>query len=106
MLPAGRKSPGPVISVLKSVIDNAPPPIEVGGADKGPVDGGGGEDASLPVSLSPGPDDVSRQDLLPSPPKFVLAVDLNDVIREFGVVAIGGEDEFGDLSNIFFLEEG
>ena len=106
MPPAGRKSPGPVISVLKSVIDNAPPPIEVGGADKGPVDGGGGEDASLPVSLSPGPEDVSRQDLRPSPPKFVLVVDLNDVIREFGVVVIGGEDGFGDLSKMFFLDDG
>ena len=95
-----------MISVLKSVIDKAPPPIEVGGADKGPVDGGGGEDASLPVSLSTGPEDPSRQDLRPSPPILVLAVDLSDVIREFGVVVIGGDDEFGDRSKIFFLEEG
>ena len=86
------------------MIDKAPPPD--GGADKGPVEGGGGDDASLPVSLSPGPEDPSRQDLRPSPPIFVLAVDLSDVIREFGVVAIGGEDEFGDRSKIFFLEEG
>ena len=90
---------------MKSVIDRALPPIEVGGADKGPVDGGGGDDASLPVSLSCGPE-ASRQDLRPSPPILVLPVDLSDVIREFGVVAIGGDDEFGDLSNIFFLEEG
>ena len=102
--PAVKYSPGPVISVLKSVIDNAPP-IEVADADKGPVDGGGGEDASLPVSLSTGPEDVSRHDLRPTTPMFVVA-DLNDVINEFGVVDIGGEDEFGDRSNIFFLEEG
>ena len=105
--PAGRYSRGPVISVLKSVIDSGPP-IEVGGADKGPVDGGGGEDASLPVSLSTGPEDASRHDLRPSCPTpiFVFAVDLNEVIKEFGVVVIGGEDEFGDRSKIFFLDDG
>ena len=103
--PAVRYSPGPVISVLKSVIDSAPP-IEAADADKGPVDGGGGEDASLPVSLSTGPEDVSRQDLRPScPTPMFVVVDLNEVIKEFGVVDIGGEDEFGDRSNIFFREE-
>ena len=104
--PVGRYSPGPVISVLKSVIDRGPP-IEVGGADKGPVVGGGGEDASLPVSLSTGPDDVSKQVLRPScPTPIFAAVDLNDVISELGVVVIGGEDELGDRSKIFFLDEG
>ena len=101
--PVFRYSLGPVISVLKSVIDSGPP-IEVGGADKGPVDGGGGEDASLPVSLSTGPEDASRHDLRPTP-IFVFVVDLNDAIKEFGVAVMGGEDEFGERSNIFFLDE-
>ena len=101
--PVVRYSPGPVISVLKSVIDRGPP-IEVGGADKGPVDGGGGEDASLPVSLSAGAD-VSRQLLPPICPTFTLdAVDRNDAIREFGVVVIGGEAELGDRSKIVLRE--
>ena len=105
--PVVRYSPGPVSSVLKSVIDSGPP-IEVGGADKGPVEGGGGEDASLPVSLSTGPEDASRHDLRVSCPTliFVFVVDLNDVIKEFGVAVMGGEDEFGERSNIFFLDEG
>ena len=88
---------------MKSVIDKGPLK-EVACADKGPVvDGGGGEDASLPVSLSTGPPDaVSRHDLRP----IFDAVDLNEVIIEFGVVDIGGEEELGDRSNIFFLEDG
>ena len=89
------------------MIDSGPP-IDAGGADKGPVDCGGGEDASLPVSLSTGPEDESRHDLRVSCPTpiFVFTVDLNDVIKEFGVVVMGGEDEFGERSNIFFLDEG
>ena len=99
--PVVRYSPGPVISVLKSVIDRGPP-IEVGGADKGPVEGGGGEDASLPVSLSAGAD-VSKQPLPPICPTLD-AVDLKDAIREFGVVVIGGEAELGDRSKIVLRE--
>ena len=103
--PLGKYSPGPVISVLKSVIDRGPP-IEVGGADKDPVDGGGGEDASLPVSLSTGCEGVSKQVLRPSDPTPIFgAFDLSDVIRELGVVAIGGEVELDDRSKIFFRDE-
>ena len=105
--PPVRYSPGPGISVLKSVIDKVPP-IEFGGADKGPVDegGGGGEDASLPVSLSAGPD-ASRHVLPPSCPAvpMLVGVDLNDVIREFCVVVIGGDIEFGERVNILLCED-
>ena len=45
---------------------------------------------------------MSRHDLRP----IFDAVDLREVIIEFGVVEIGGEEELGDRSNIFFLEDG
>ena len=49
---------------------------------------------------------MSKQVLRPScPTPIFVVVDLNDVIRELVVVVIGGEDELGDRSKIFFLDE-